>query len=195
MKFDNEADYAEWIGTTCGIIKAFEDRGYALYELGPGPVIFTDIQMIGEFVQFGRAEDVLQMGVRYMVLPLVELHSDPMQVMRAVGEMVKQVRAPYFFNCKRETDGSVVVLGKHLIDSVSVEPPFLDLSVDVRFGPVMKENTIEIPLVDAAIVIRRQVMMALRSSKVTNVVDHNPGIGGPGLNRKMGVNHVNSRTG
>jgi hypothetical protein len=187
MKFNSEADYAEWISTTHGIIKAFEDRGYALYELGPGPVIFTDIQMIGEFVQFGRAEDVLQVGVRYMVLPLVELHSDTMQVMRAVGEMVKQVRAPYFFNCKQETDGSVVVLGKHLIDSISVEPPFLEMSVDVRFGPVMEENTIELPLADAALVVRKQVMMALRGNKATKVEDHNPGIGGPGLSRKVGV--------
>ncbi|MCK4794812.1 MAG: hypothetical protein KAV87_64380 [Desulfobacteraceae bacterium] len=187
MKFDNEADYGEWIATTYGIIKAFEDRGYALYELGPGPVIFTDIQMIGEFVQFGRTEDVLQVGVRYMVLPLVELHSDPMQVMQAVAEMVRQVRAPYFFNCKQESDLSVVVLGKHLIDSISVEPPFLDLSVDVRFGPVMEENTIELPLADAAIVIRKQVMMALRGNKASKVEKHSPGIGGPGLSRKVEV--------
>jgi hypothetical protein len=39
VKFDNETDFAEWIATTHGIIKAFEDRGYALYELGPGPVM------------------------------------------------------------------------------------------------------------------------------------------------------------
>ena len=57
MVFDNETDYAEWIAVTHGVIKAFEDRGYALYELGPGPVMFTSSSMVGEFVQYGRAED------------------------------------------------------------------------------------------------------------------------------------------
>ena len=185
MEFNSEVDYAEWITTTYGIVKAFEDRGYALYELGPGPVMFTGVQMIEEFIQFGRTEDVLQVGIRYMLLPLVELHSDPMQVMRAIAEMVRQVRAPYFFNCRQNEDGGVEILSKHLIDSVAVEPPFLDLSVDVRFGPITEGNTIEIPLVDTATVIRNQVMMALRGNKVTNVVDHSPGIGGPGLGRKI----------
>ena len=164
--FENEVDFSEWITTTHGVIKAFEDRGYALYELGPGPVMFTTSDMIGEFIQFGRAEDVLQVGIRYMVLPLVELHSDTMQVMKAVEEMVRQMRAPYFFNCKMGIDGRVEVLNKHLIDSVAIEPPFLELSTDVRFAQVMTENTIEIPLAEAATVIGNQVMMALRGAKV-----------------------------
>jgi hypothetical protein len=187
MKFDNESDMAEWIATTYGIIKAFEDRGYALYELGPGPVMFNSPGMIEEFIQFGRTEDVLQVGVRYMLLPLVELHSDTFQVMMAIGEMVKQMRAPYFFNCKQDADGGIEVISKHLIDSIAVEPPFLEMSVDVRFGPVMEENTIELPLAGAALVVRKQVMMALRGNKATKVEDHNPGIGGPGLSRKAEV--------
>jgi hypothetical protein len=185
MKFDNETDYTEWIVTTYGIIKAFEDRGYALYELGPGPVMFTGVGMIEEFIQYGRTEDVLQVGIRYMLLPLVELHSDPRQVMKAIEEMVRQVRAPYFFNCKQDEDGGVEVLSKHLIDSIAVEPPFLEMSTDVRFGQVTNENTVEIPLADAATVVRNQIMMALRGGKATRVKDHSPGIGGPGLSRTV----------
>ena len=164
MKFTNETDYTEWITVTYGIIKAFEDRGYALYELGPGPVMFTTSAMIGEFVQYGRAEDVLQVGVRYMVLPLVQDSKDMFQIMMAVDEMTKQMRAPYFFNCKQDPDGGVEVLSKHLIDSIAIEPPFLEVSTDIRFAQVTTENTIEIPLADAATVIRNQVMMALRGS-------------------------------
>jgi hypothetical protein len=162
MKFDNKADYAEWIATTYGVIKAFEDRGYALYELGAGPMMFSGTAMIEEFIQYGRAEDVLRVGIRHMLLPLVNDPKDPFQVLKAVDEMVRQVRSPYFFNCRKDPDGGIVVLGKHLIDSVAVEPPFLEMSCDVRFGPVMKENTVEIPLVDAPVIIRKQVMMALR---------------------------------
>lgn len=169
MKFTNEVDYVEWIATTYGIIRAFEDRGYALYELGPGPIMFGSVAMIEEFIQFGRAEEVLNVGMRHMLLPLVKNSEDSFQVMKAVDEMVKQVRAPYFFNCKQGTDGSVEVLSRHLIDSVAVEPPFLEMSVDVRFGPVMEENTIEIPLVDAPLVIKKQVMMALRGPALSKI--------------------------
>lgn len=176
MKFDNETDLAEWIATTYGVIKAFEDRGYALYELGVGPMMFGSAAMIEEFIQFGRAEDVLQVGKRHMLLPLVNDSKDPFQVFKAVDEMARQVRAPYFFNCRKEPDGGVVVLGKHLIDSVAVEPPFLEMSCDVRFGPVMQENTVEIPLVDAHIIIRKQVMMALRGPKLSKVEDELKGL-------------------
>jgi hypothetical protein len=169
MEFDSESDYAEWIGVTYGIIKAFEDRGWALYELGPGPVMFNDIRMIDEFIQYGRAEDVLKVGIRYMILPLVRDSKDPFQIHKAVEEVTRQVRAPYFFNCKQDTDGGVEVLSRHLIDSVAVEPPFLEMSVDVRFGPVMEENTVEIPLGDAATVVRKQIMLALRRNKVSKV--------------------------
>lgn len=166
MKFDNETDCAEWIVTTYGIIKAFEDRGYALYELGPGPVMFGSSAMIEEFIQYGRAEDVLQVGMRHMLLPLVEDSKDSFQVLKAVDEMVRQVRSPYFFNCRQDPDGGIVVLSKHLIDSIAVEPPFLDMSCDVRFGPVMQENTIEIPLTDAPVIIRKQLLMSLRGLPV-----------------------------
>ena len=165
MEFKSETDYAEWIATTHGIVKAFERRGYALYELGPGTMLFTTSDMIGEFVQFGRAEDVLQVGIRHMVLPLVKESKDMFQVMKAIEEMVKQMRAPYFFNCKMDTDSGVEVTSKHLIDSVAIEPPFLEVSCDMRFAEGIQENTIEIPLADAATVIENQVMMALRGPK------------------------------
>ena len=168
--FKNEVDFAEWISITHGIVKAFESRGYALYKLGPGPILFSSTAMIEEFVSFGRAEDVLELGIRYMLLPLVQDSKDMFQVMKCIEEMIKQVRAPYFFSCKQGEDGGVEIPSKHLIDSIAVEPPFLEISTDVRFAQVTTDNTIEIPLADAAIVIRKQVMMALR---------------GPGLRQKI----------
>ena len=92
MKFTNEVDYVEWIATTYGIIRAFEDRGYALYELGPGPIMFGSVAMIEEFIQFGRAEEVLNVGMRHMLLPLVKNSEDSFQVMKAVDEMVNPAR-------------------------------------------------------------------------------------------------------
>jgi hypothetical protein len=123
--------------------------------------------------------------MRYMPLPLVEDSRDSFQVIKAIDEMVRQVRAPYFFNCKQEKDGSITVLSKHLIDSISVEPPFLELSVDVRFGPIMEENTIEIPLIDVAVVIRKQVMMALRGPRLSTARNGSELVTDPGLTRKV----------
>ena len=187
MKFDNPIDAQEWAAVTNGIIKAFEGRGYGIYELGPGAMMFSSAAMIEEFIQFGRAEDVLEVGMRYMLLPLVKDSKDSFQVFRAVDEMIKQVRAPYFFNCKQSADKSVEVLSKHLIDSIAIEPPFLEMSADVRFGPVMQENTVEIPLADAATVVKNQVMLALRGNKVAEVEKGANMFAGIGLTRKVEV--------
>ena len=159
MKFDNENDYLEWIAITYGIIKAFELRGYGLYELGRGPVMFTSIEMIMEFVQYGRTEDVLKVGIRYLPLPLLKDSTDVLQMQKAIEEMARQLRGPFFTDILPEKNK----VHSHLIDSVVVEPPFLNLNTDVRFAQVTTENTIEIHLSEAARIIKRQLMMSLRT--------------------------------
>lgn len=158
----DEADFMEWTHTTNDIIKAFADRGWALYELGQGPMMFTSVDMIMEFVKDGRAEDVLKVGINYLPLPLVQDSRDTFQVTKAVEEMGKQLRGPYFVNLATMDDESVIVLGQHLVDSIVVEPPFLNLVTDVRFGYKVDYNTIEIHLTEVAHTIHKQIMLALR---------------------------------
>lgn len=162
-KFKNPEDIIEWVMVTHNIIKAFEDRGYGLYPTGRGPMMFTSINMIMEFVQYGRAEDVLEIGIRHLPLPLLKDSKDTFQMGKAVEEMALQLRGPYFIDIGTNTDGRPEALGKYLIDSVAVYPPGLHLSTDVRFGQVATDNTIVLHLAEAANVIRRQLMMSLRS--------------------------------
>ena len=166
--FSNPGEIFEWTLITHEIIKAFEDRGYGLYQLGKGPMNFTSITMIMEFVQFGRAEEVLELGFRYLPLPLLEDSTDAFQMGKAIGEMTAQLRGPFFTNCLINKDGVPEKVSSHLIDSISVESPFLNLHCDVRFCQVTTENMIEIHLSKAAAVIRKQLMMSLRQVLITN---------------------------
>jgi hypothetical protein len=165
-KFKNPGEIIEWTLITHGIVKAFEDRGYGLYQLGKGPMMFTHIEMIMEFVQHGRAEEVLEIGFRYLPLPLIKDSKDTFQMGKAIEEMVNQLRGPYFIDVGTNAEGNAESLGKHLIDTVAVFPPGLHLSTDVRFGRVTTENTIVLHLAEAANVIRKQLMMSLRTVTV-----------------------------
>jgi hypothetical protein len=162
--FNETANEMERIVITHGIIKSFEHRGYGLYRLGRGPMLFTNIHMVMEFVQYGRTEDILEVGMRYLPLPLIKDSSDAFQMGRAIEEMVLQLRGPYFLNLQSLSDGSIKTLGRHLIDTVVIEPPFMQLVTDPKFtGGEMSENVIEIPLHDASRTIRQQVMLSLRA--------------------------------
>lgn len=161
LDFESEEDFLEWLGVTANIIKAFEHRGYALYKLGRAPMMFTEIEMIMEFVQDGRAEDALEISTYYLPLPLVKDSRDTFLVRKAFEEMIRQLRGPYFLDLIHKPDNTVEVLGKHLVDTIRVEPPFLHLIVDVKFGRG-EENTIEIPLAEAPYRIAKQLMMSLR---------------------------------
>jgi hypothetical protein len=165
-QFENPVDVLEWIAITYEIIKAFEDRGYGLYKIGKGPTIFTSIEMLMEFVQYGRERDTLEIGYRHIPLPLVEDSADHILVGRAIKEMTSQLRGPFFSNLKTNADGSVEMISNHLIDSVTVKSPFLELSTDIRFFEGYQENTIILPLVNAAHTIRQQLMMSFRGVKV-----------------------------
>jgi hypothetical protein len=158
-KFKNPEEVIEWTIITHGIIKAFEARGYGLYPLGKGPMMFTDIMMIMEFVQYGRAEEVLEVGIRHLPLPLIKDSKDTFQMERAIEEMAGQLRGPYFIDVGTNS-------GKYLIDTVAVYPPGLHLSVDIKFGPVTTDNTIVLHLSNAANVIKKQLMMSLRQVTV-----------------------------
>ena len=172
MKFNTEADTHECIIVTHGIIQAFEDRGWALYGLGPAPMMFTDMNMVMEFVQYGREGNVLEDGIRYLPLPLLKDSTDRYQMARAIDEMVKQLRGPYFLDLQTESDGSITCLGKHLIDAVMLDSPFLNVITDVRFSQTTRENIIELDLATAAYTIRRQVMLAFRVAKIESVRKH-----------------------
>jgi hypothetical protein len=162
-EFKNPEDVIEWTLITHGIIKAFEDRGYGLYPLGKGPMMFTNIEMIMEFVQYGRVEEVLEVGIRHLPLPLIEDSKDTFQMSRAYEEMIHQLRGPYFVDIGINAEGRPEALGKYLIDTIAVFPPGLHLSVDVKFGQVTTDNTIVLHLAEAANVIRKQLMMSLRT--------------------------------
>jgi hypothetical protein len=165
-KFKNPEEIIEWTLITHGIIKAFEDRGYGLYPLGKGPMMFTNIEMIMEFVQYGRVEEVLEVGIRHLPLPLIEDSKDTFQMSRAYEEMIHQLRGPYFVDVGTNAEGRPEALGKYLIDTVAVYPPGLHLSVDIQFGQVTTDNTIVLHLAEAANVIRKQLMMSLRQVTV-----------------------------
>ena len=169
MKFDNEADFLEWISTTHGIITAFQDRGYALYQIGAADsaVFISSRELLEQLIAFGPAEDVLELGFRYIPLPLVaeEQRDDPVAVMAAVDCMVHNMRGPYFTDLQSHPDGSVEPMGSHLVDSVFVDSPNLCMVIDSRFGSGRK-GTIELPLATAAYQISRQLMLALRKTSM-----------------------------
>lgn len=168
-EFKNASEIIEWTLVTHSIIKAFEYRGYGLYPLGKGPMMFADVEMIMEFVQYGRAEEVLEVGIRHLPLPLLKNSSDTFQMKKAIKEMVMQLRGPYFIDVGINSDGNPEALGKHLIDTVGVYPPFLHLGTDVRFGQVTTENTIVLHLSNAAGILKKQLMLCLRQMSMQTV--------------------------
>jgi hypothetical protein len=165
-EFKDPASIVEWIATTHEVIKAFENRGYGLYPLGHGPMMFAEIEMIMEFVQYGRAEEVLEIGIRHLPLPLIKDSKDTFQMRKAYEEMIFQLRGPFFVDVGTNDKGRPEALGRHLIDTVAVFPPGLHLSVDIKFGQITTDNTIVLHLSNAAYVIRKQLMMSLRHVNV-----------------------------
>lgn len=150
---------------SAGIVKAFESRGYALYLVSSGgPVFFADQYQLAEFIVYGREKLMLDLGCRYIVLPLVDKDNEPAAILQAVGVMVEQVRAPYFFDLEQTKEGGVEVKSKHVVDSVAIVSPNLELTVDIRFAKSYG-NTIELPLATASQVIRKQMLLCLRGPR------------------------------
>ena len=152
----------EQVFVTNAVIKAFERRGWGLYPVGRGPVMFTSVEMVMEVVSFGREEEMLESGMRYMLLPLLKDSTDRWQMCRAIEAMAIELRMPYFVNLKSTKDG-VEVLGRHLIDTVEIDSPFLNFHTDTRFQQVTTDNTIEVHLAGAVTTILKQVTMAFRA--------------------------------
>jgi hypothetical protein len=149
-----------------GVIRAFESRGYGLYLVSSGgPVLFTDQYQVAEFVKCGREKLMLDLFCRYMVLPLVDKDDDFLAIMQAVDAMVQEIRAPYFFDLEETEEGRPVVKSKHVVDSVAIVPPNLELTVDPRFSNPCG-NTIELPLSTAGYTIRKQMLLCLRGPRV-----------------------------
>lgn len=170
MKFNNEADFTEWIVTTHGVIKAFQDRGYSLYSIGAADsaAFIGSKDVLRELIAFGPTEDVLDMDIRYIPLPMVaeEQRSDPAAVFAAVDCMVHNMRGPYFVDLQTDPkDGSVTPKGSHLVDSLLIDPPYLYLVIDSRFGSG-RAGSIELHLATATHKIMSQLMLALRKNSI-----------------------------
>ena len=173
MNFDNEADFSEWIATTHGIVKAFQDRGYALYQIGASDstAFIGSVELLKELIAFGPTEDVLEPDYRFIPLPLVSegQRDNPEAVMAAVEQMTFNMRGPYFVDLQTDPkDGSVTPMGSHLVDSIFVESPNLYLVIDSRFGSG-RSGSIELHLATAAHKVRSQLMMALRSNSIPSM--------------------------
>ena len=160
-------DVMEQTFVTNAIIKAFEHRGWGLYSVGRGPVMFTSLEMVMEVVSFGREEKMLDTGMRYMLLPLLKDSADKYQMARAVEQLAVELRGPYFVNMKATEEG-VEILSRHLIDTVEIEPPFLNFHTDTRFAQVTADTTVEVHLSGAVQAVLKQVTLALRKGVVTH---------------------------
>lgn len=166
QKFMNEKDYVEWIGVSQEIIHAFKHRGYSLYLLGQGNSILplNSMDLLDDIIGFGPESDVLEIGFRYVVLPLV--HEDqmmnPSAVKAAAMESIGAMRGPYFIDLETDEHAYAVPKGAYLIDSIEMQPPFLYMVIDSRFGS-QKTGSIELPLATAAHTIQRQLMLSLRA--------------------------------
>lgn len=148
------------------VLRAFEHRGWALYSLGTGgPILFQEQAQVDEFIQFGREKLMMDMNIRYLVLPLVDLDADPRAIMQCMAEIAQQVRGPCYFDMVREADGGIVCAGKYLIDSIMLTDSGLELTVDIGDKDFRQGNTIVIPVGQAPDVVRKQVMLALRGPK------------------------------
>jgi len=170
MKYD-EVDFAEIISVTYGIIQAFKDRGYSLYSYGVANMTLPKIslEMIREIVSFGPEEELLEPGIKYLVLPLVveNQRSDPNAVIAAIYHMSSIRRAPFYVQLETQKDGSVIAKSVHLIDSIYIKSPFLYLEMDPNFASGTS-GCIEIPLVEAFNSISKQLALASRDKPVQN---------------------------
>jgi hypothetical protein len=147
------------------IVRAFESRGYALYLVSSGgPIFFTDQYQLAEFIAYGREKLMLDLECRYVVLPLVDKDKEPAAIMQAIAVVIEQIRAPYFFDLEQTREGGVKVKSKHLVDSVRIVSPNLELTVDIRFAKSYG-NTIELPLAVASEIIRKQMLLCIRGPK------------------------------
>ena len=155
------------------IIQSFELRGWALYEFGEGlPLVsYLDLQPI---VEMGREKVRLKHGIRYVPLPLHERDADWATIRDLVFAVVSQGRGPYFVDLEEKTDEEtgetwVEPVGVYLIDSVVLDPPFLNLVIDPRLSRIKDPSRIEgleaveIPVHLACLhVIRNQLMKCMR---------------------------------
>ncbi len=155
------------------IIQSFENRGWALYEFGNGQPLtsYLELQYI---VEMGRETRWLKHGIRYLLLPLNEQDSNWPVIRDLFFMIISQGRGPYFVDLeehrgKGADDGWVEPIGSYLIDSVVLEPPFLNLIIDPNMSRIKDPERIksfknlQIPVhISELHIIRKQIMKALR---------------------------------
>jgi len=147
------------------IIKSFEERGWALYEC-PGALLAKhDLKCI---VELGRETQALKYNIKYILLPLNQADSDWKIIESLSRKVIQAGRGPYFVEFET-IDDQIYPIGRFLIDSVELNPPFLLLHIDRRMSNVrypdrydVDDNVIELHLSELW-KIRKQLMMALRN--------------------------------
>ena len=146
------------------IIRSFEERGWGLYECA-API--SDVQTLQLIVELGREKKSLSYGVRYILLPLAEQDSNWDIIHALTKEVLAQNRGAYFVEFQTNAKGETWPTARMLVDSISLEPPFLLLHIDKRFSnaenPELYKDldTVEIHLSELW-KIRKQLMLALR---------------------------------
>ncbi len=155
------------------IIQSFETRGWALYEFGNGEPLtsYLELQYI---VEMRREKRWLKHGIKYLLLPLNEQDSNWPVVRDLFFMIISQGRGPYFVDLEEHrgngtNGGWVEPIGSYLIDSVVLEPPFLNLVIDPQMSRIKDPERIKgienfqipVPLSDLHI-IRKQLMKAIR---------------------------------
>ena len=151
------------------IITSFEHRGWGLYECSDSDTTFESLKDIKEVVTLGRAKNKLKYGVHYILLPLTENDADWKYVRDLLFELRSQGRGPYFVEIEEGYEGNekwVKPVGVFLVDSVVIDPPFLELIIDRRLSHVSDGfkaagDNIELHLGELH-KIRKQMMLALR---------------------------------
>ncbi len=156
------------------IIQSFENRGWALYEFGNGEPLTSYLEL-EYIVEMGREKRWLKHGIRYLLLPLNELDSNWPVIRDLMFMIISQGRGPYFVDLVEhhgrsvQDEGWVEPIGVYLIDSVVLDPPFLNLVIDPKMSRIkdpdrVKEfKNMEIPVhVSELHIIRNQIMKALR---------------------------------
>lgn len=153
------------------IIESFAHRGWALYEIGPiqQTNTFDSYLSLQPFVEMGREKEHIQIGSRYVLLPL-NIEDTNWELIRDLSFMLlSQGRGPFFIEFREGIDENgkwIEPVGRFLIDSIYLDPPELVLIIDPRLSNTRNPSIIgktEIRLhLSELWKIRKCLMMAIR---------------------------------
>ncbi|NDY43425.1 hypothetical protein G3N55_11305 [Dissulfurirhabdus thermomarina] len=170
-RLESAIDEAESLAFQIDVIHSFEERGWALYEIGMAAPLASFLEL-KPVVEAGRAWYGLNFRSRYIPLPLVPDDTNWPKVRDLAFALVSQGRGPYFVDLEETDDGRIQPVGVYLVDSVILDPPLLRLVIDrnlsrikdpARIPDFEGEAGLEVPIHLADLwKIRRQLMLACR---------------------------------